>query len=99
MQERIAHVLRGDIKNLFEFLPSLKFSELDLRAGALVVDLTMRHIFLTGRGHEVLFCLRDRLSANVFGTNYRVHSSNDRARAGDVSGGVVAPHLWKTELA
>jgi predicted TIM-barrel fold metal-dependent hydrolase len=62
--------------------------------------LIVRHIFLTGHGgHEVLFCLRDRLSANVFGTNHRVHSSDDRPRAGNIAGGVVAPRLWKTELA
>lgn len=47
----------------------------------------------------MLFCLRDRLSANVFGTNHRVHSSDDRARAGNIAGGVVAPGVWKTELA
>ena len=66
----------------------------------LMRDLIMRHIFLTGHGgHEMLFCLRGRLWANVFGTNHRVHSSDDRARAGNVAGGVVAPGLWETELA
>src|SRR5215475_12516237 len=38
MQERITHVLRRDIENFFEFLPSLKFSDLDLRVDSLVVD-------------------------------------------------------------
>src|SRR6266511_5962787 len=66
----------------------------------LFCQLTVRHIFLTGHGgHEVLFCPRGRLWANVFGANHRVHSSDDRARAGDVAGGVVAPRVWETELA
>src|SRR5262247_1650467 len=38
MEERIAHVLCWDIENFFEFLPSLKFSELDLRVDSLVVN-------------------------------------------------------------
>src|SRR5262245_16012782 len=38
MEERIAHVLRRDIENFFEFLPSLKFAELDLRVDSLVVN-------------------------------------------------------------
>ena len=63
-------------------------------------DLSVRHIFLTGhRRREVLFCLGGRLWANVFGTNHRVHSSDDRERGGDVAGGFVAPGVWKTELA
>jgi hypothetical protein len=62
--------------------------------------LTVRHIFLTGHGgYEVLFCLRGRLWANVFGANHRVHSSNNRTRVWDVAGGIVAPGLWETELA
>ena len=64
------------------------------------LDLIVRHIFLTGHGgREVLFCLRGRLWANVFGANHCVHSSDDQARAGDLASGVVAARLWKTELA
>lgn len=60
----------------------------------------MRHIFLTGHGdREVLFFLRDRLWPQVLGTKHRGHSSDDRARAGNFAGGVVAPDMWKTELA
>src|SRR5262249_40110419 len=66
----------------------------------LFFKLIMRHIFLTGHGGpEVLIYLRDRLWPAVFGTNHCVHSNNYRARAGGFAGGVVAPDLWKTELA
>ena len=62
--------------------------------------LIMRHIFLTGHGGpEVLVFLRDRLWAPVFGTKHCVYSSDYRARAGDLASGIVAPDLWKTELA
>jgi len=47
----------------------------------------------------MLFCLRGRLWASVYGTNYRLYSSGDRARAEDVAGGVVAPGVRETELA
>ena len=66
----------------------------------LLCKLIMRHIFLTGHGGpEVLIYLRDRLWPAVFGTNHCVHSNNYRARAGGFAGGVVAPDLWKIELA
>ena len=63
-------------------------------------QLIMRHIFLTGHGnHEVLFCLRDRLWPQFFGTKHCGHSSDDSARAWNFAGGVVAPDMRKTELA
>src|SRR5262245_50123495 len=55
MEERIAHVLRRDIENFFEFLPSLKFSELDLRVGSLVVD-----------GVELIVFNQRRVKADIF---------------------------------
>src|SRR5215831_15945465 len=65
-----------------------------------LAKLIMRHIFLTGDGnHEVLFCLRDRLWPQFFGTKHCGHSSDDRARAWNFAGGVVAPDMRKTELA
>ena len=62
--------------------------------------LIMRHIFLTEHGeHEVLFCLRDRLWPQFFGTKHCGHSSDDRPRAWNFAGGVVAPDMRETELA
>ena len=59
-----------------------------------VLELIMRHIFLTGHGnHEVLFCLRDRLWPQFFGTKHCGHSSDDSARAWNFAGGVVAPDM------
>src|SRR5215471_12820507 len=66
----------------------------------LFAKLIMRHIFWSEhRSRKMLFCLGGRLWASVYGTNYRIHSSDDRARAGDVAGDVVAPGVWETELA
>src|SRR5262249_39849959 len=66
----------------------------------LFFKLIMRHIFLTGHGGpEVLFCLRDRLWPQFFGTKHCRHSSDDSARAWNFAGGVVAPDMRKTELA
>src|SRR5262245_16196338 len=60
----------------------------------------MRHILLTGHGnHEVLFCLRDGLWPQFFGTKHCGHSSDDSVRAWNFAGGVVAPDMRKTELA
>src|SRR5215813_8764792 len=55
MEERIAHVLRRDIENLFEFLPSLKFSELDLRVDSLVVNRVELVVFNQRRVEADIF--------------------------------------------
>src|SRR5262250_2087108 len=55
MEERIAHVLCWDIENFFEFLPSLKFSKLDLRVDSLVVD-----------GVELVVFNQRRVEADIF---------------------------------